>query len=188
MSTNTRTKTLIECALMIALSTLLGYIPLFEMPMGGAITLCSMAPLAVVSYRHGVKWGLGTAFAHGLLQMMLGFKNVLYATTLLAMTGVVLLDYLVAFGAMGLACVFAKPFANKSAGYAVGVVATGLLRLFCSFLSGILIWGGYAPEGTPVWVYSLQYNSSYMLPEIVITAIAAVAVMKVLDKRFPQAA
>lgn len=188
MSTNTKTRTLIECALMVALSTLLGYIPLFEMPMGGAITLCSMAPLAVASYRHGIKWGLGTAGVHGLLQMMLGFKNVLYATTLIAMIGCVLLDYIIAFGAMGLACVFAKPFANKSAGYAVGVVATGLLRLACSFLSGILIWGGYAPEDMPVWLYSLQYNASYMLPEILITAIATVAVMKVLDKRFPKVA
>jgi thiamine transporter len=185
MSTNTKTKTLIECALMVALSTLLGYIPLFEMPMGGAITLCSMAPLTVASFRHGVKWGVGTGLVHGLLQMLLGLDNVMYCPTLLTMIGCIMLDYILAFGAMGLAGMFAGGFSNKSAGYAVGVVVTGLIRLACSFVSGVLIWGEYAPEGMPVWLYSLQYNSSYMLPEIVITAVAAVAVMKVLDKRFP---
>jgi thiamine transporter len=177
---------MIECALMIALSTILGYIPLFEMPMGGAVTLCSMAPLVIISFRHGVKWGVGTAAVHGLLQMMLGIDNVLYCQTIFAMIICVLLDYLVAFAVMGLACLFTKPFANKSAGYALGVVATGLMRLFCSFLSGILIYREYAPEGTPVWLYSITYNGGYMLPEIAITVIAVLAIMRVMDRHTPK--
>ena len=47
-------------------------------------------------------------------------------------------------------------------------------RFLCSFASGILIWGEYAPEGQPVWLYSLTYNGGYMLPELIITVAAAV--------------
>lgn len=184
---NKNTRTLVECALMIAMATLLGYIPIFEMPMGGSVTLCSMAPLVVVSMRHGVKWGLFTGTVHGVLQMILGFKNVLYCTTALTMAGCILLDYILAFAAMGLSCVFAGRLKNRSAGVAAGAVATGLIRYLCSFLSGILIWGGYAPEDMPVWLYSLGYNGSYMIPEIIITAVAAVLVMRLADKRFPVA-
>ena len=59
---STKTKTLVECALMIALATILGYIPIFELPQGGSITACSMMPLVVASFRHGPKWGLFTGF------------------------------------------------------------------------------------------------------------------------------
>lgn len=179
-----RTRILVECALMIAIATVLGYIPLFEMPQGGSITLCSMVPLVVVSMRHGARWGVLTGCVHGLIQMMLGIKNVLYCTTFLSMAGCILLDYIAAFAVLGLTCVFASRISNRSAGIAAGTVITGLLRLFCSFLSGILIWGGYAPEGTPVWLYSLGYNSSFMIPEIILTAVASVIIMRIVDKRF----
>jgi len=186
MKTN-KTRTLVECALMIAIATVLSYIPLFQMPMGGDITLCSMAPLVIASLRHGVKWGVGTGLVHGFIQMMMGLQNVMYAQTFLAMAGVVLLDYLLAFAVMGLACVFAKGFSNRTAGYAAGTAIVGVLRFLCSFVSGILIWGAYAPEDTPVWIYSLIYNGSYMLPEMIIMTIAVVAVMRILEKK-PSAA
>lgn len=182
---STKTKTLVECALMIALATILGYIPIFELPQGGSITACSMMPLVVASFRHGPKWGLFTGFIFSLIQMLLGFENVLYCTTFGAMLLCILLDYVVAYTVMGLACVFGAPFKNTSVKTAVGTVVTGLLRYLCSFLSGILIWGGYAPEGMPVWLYSLTYNGSYMIPEIILTAVAAVIVMKVLDRQRP---
>jgi len=178
-----KTKILVECGLMISLATVLGYIPLFEMPMGGSITLCSMAPIVIISMWHGWKWGVLTGCVHGLIQMLLGFKNVLYCTTIWAMIGCILLDYVIAYTVMGASCLFAKGFKNRAAGAAVGATAAGLLRYFCSFLSGILIWGGYAPEGTPVWVYSLTYNGSFMLPELFITAVSVAIIMKLLEKR-----
>lgn len=180
-----KTKTLVECALMIALSTILSFITIYQLPQGGDITAVSMMPLVVASFRHGPKWGLFTGFVYGLIQMMLGFKNVMYCTTLGAMVLCVLLDYLLAYAVMGLSCVFGAPVKNRRAQVAVGTVAAGLLRYFCSFLSGMLIWGGYAWEGWPVWLYSLAYNGSYMIPEIILTAIAAVLVMRVMDRQAP---
>jgi thiamine transporter len=42
------------------------------------------------------------------------------------------------------------------------------------FLSGVLIFGSYAPEGQSAAVYSLIYNGSYMLPEMILTTLVAV--------------
>jgi thiamine transporter len=180
---------MVECALMIALTTVLSMYPIFSMPMGGSVTLASMAPLVIASLRHGPKWGLLTGFTHGLIQMILGFENVMYCPTLASQIGCILLDYIVAFSVMGLSCVFAGIIpgvkANSLGGYAVGTAVSGILRFGCSFLSGILIWGGYAPEDMPVWLYSLQYNGSYMLPETIITVVAVVALMKVIERYSP---
>lgn len=182
----TKTLTLVECALLVAMATALGLFPIFEMPMGGSVTLFSMAPLVIASVRHGTKWGLLTGFTHGLIQMIIGFKNVLYCTTVLAMAGCILLDYILAFSAMGLAYAIAGRFKNLLAGVIAATAATGFLRFICSFLSGILIWYGYAPEDQPVWLYSLTYNGSYMLPEILLTAAAVAILAKTLGSRlFP---
>lgn len=182
---NQKTKTLVECALMIALSTILSFITIYKLPQGGDITAVSMMPLVLASFRHGPKWGVFTGFVYGIIQMILGFKNIMYCTTLGAMVLCALLDYLAAYSVMGLACVFGQPFGNRDLRVAVGTVVTGLLRYLCSFLSGILLWGGYAPDTMPVWLYSLTYNGSYMIPEIILTAIAAVLVMRVMDKQVP---
>ena len=49
-------------------------------------------------------------------------------------------------------------------------------------------WGGYAPETMPVWIYSLGYNGSYMIPEIILTTLAATLLFPVLDKTLKPAA
>jgi thiamine transporter len=175
------TITLVECAMMIAMSTALSYLKIFELPQGGAVTCASMVPLVLVSYRHGLKWGILTAFTHSLLQMLIEF-NVPPAKTVGAFLAVIALDYVVAFTALGTAAFFGKPFKNRAVSVAVGTVAVAFIRFMCSFLSGILVWGSYAPEGTPVWLYSLTYNGSYMLPEILITAIVSVILIKALDR------
>ncbi|WP_101698257.1 energy-coupled thiamine transporter ThiT [Clostridium minihomine] len=175
------TVTLVECALMIALATVLSMLKIFELPQGGSITLASMVPLVLVSYRHGLKWGLGTAFVHSLLQMLLQFSAP-PAKTLGAFALVVLLDYVLAFTVLGSASFWGKLIRSRTASIAFGAGVAVFLRFICSFLSGILIWQEYAPEGTPVWLYSLVYNGSYMLPELIITSLATVALMKVLNR------
>lgn len=182
---NQKTHTLVECALMVALATILSFITVYKLPQGGDITAVSMMPLVLASFRHGPKWGLLTGFVFGLIQMMLGFENVMYCTTFGAMVLCVILDYLLAYSVMGLSCVFGKPIKRRGFSVAFGAAVTGLLRYLCSFLSGILIWQDYAPDTMPVWLYSLTYNGSYMIPEIILTTIAAVLVMKVLDKQVP---
>ena len=135
--TYSKTRTLVECALMIALGTVLANIKIFEMPNGGSITLLSMLPFILVSYRHGTKWGLFTGFVNSLLQMLLGFYAP-PAPGLLPLVGMILLDYVLAFTLLGLAGAIAKPFKNRLVGVAVGTAAVCGIRFLCSFLSGVL--------------------------------------------------
>ena len=147
--TYSKTRTLVECALMIALGTVLANIKIYSLPNGGSITLFSMLPFIMISFRHGVKWGLFTGFVNSLLQMLLGFYAP-PAPGLLPLVGMILLDY---------------------------------IRFMCSFLSGVLIWGNLS-DGLPAWTYSLTYNGSYMLPETIMTTIAAVLIYKAAPQLF----
>jgi len=184
MSKSTNVRTLVEGAMLIALATILSYIKLFELPYGGSITL-EMLPLVIMGLRNGTKWGCLTGFVHGLLQMIIGFSNVLYCATLLSQIGCILLDYLLAFTVLGLAPVFVGICGkNKKLGYVVGSVIAGLLRFACSFLSGWLLWGSYAPEGTGPVIYSLTYNGSYMIPDIIILAVVVAILAATAPKIF----
>ena len=117
-SSYTKTRIMVECALMIALGTILANIKIYELPNGGSITLFSMVPFILVSFRHGVKWGLFTGFVNSLLQMLLGFWAP-PTPTFIYFLGEILLDYLVAFMALGTAEFFARPFKNRTVGVAV---------------------------------------------------------------------
>ena len=180
---NNKLRILVECSLMVAIATVLGYIPLFRMPQGGTITLGNMIPLVLVSFRHGLSWGVLTGGSYGIINMLLDLKNIFYATTIWAMLGVIFLDYLLSYAIIGFACFLAKPIPKRGLGIAVGTMVTGLLRYFCIFISGILIWYPYAPEGTPVWIYSLIYNGSYMIPEIIMTTILTTLITQLLVPR-----
>ena len=182
--TYSKTRILVECALMIALGTVLANIKIFELPNGGAVTLFSMVPFILVSFRHGAKWGLFTGFVNSLLQMLLGFYAP-PAPGLLPLFGMIMLDYVLAFPLLGLACVFAKPFKNRLLGVAVGSAVVCLIRFLCSFLSGVLIWDNLS-DGLPAWTYSLGYDASYMLPETVLTVVAVVLLHKAAPKLFQQ--
>lgn len=167
---------MVEGAMMIALATILSYIKFVDLPYGGSITL-EMIPLVLMGLRRGTKWGFLTGFVHGILQMIIGFSNVLYCATLLAQIGCILLDYVLAFSVLGLAGVFARPFKNRKVGCMVGSAVVCFLRFVCSFLSGWLLWGSYAPEGQAAWLYSLGYNASYMIPDTIIVVVVIGALL-----------
>ena len=195
------THMLVEGALMIALSTVLSEIPFFKMPNGGDITLVSMLPIILMSFRNGPKWGLFTAFVHSLLQLMLGLNNVAYCKTLTAQIGCILLDYVLAFTVLGLASTLAKPFKNVYAKITMGTIGACVLRFLCSFLSGFLVWRDYKGafewlnsfswlawatetmgENALCWFYSFMYNAFYMIPETILTTIAIVLLYKAAPK------
>lgn len=178
---DSKTKIMVEGALMIALATVLGFIKLFELPQGGTISL-EMLPLLLMGLRRGTKWGLGTGFVHGFIQMVLGFSNVLYCATLASQLGCILLDYLVAYTVMGLAGAFALPFGRNSVGVGIGCVCSCALRFVCHFISGMWLWGAYAPADQPVWLYSFVYNGSYMLVDTVIVTVVLLLLRKAAPK------
>lgn len=198
---NSQTRTLVEGALMVALSTILSMIEIPLMQHGGSITLFSMVPIVIMSYRHGVKWGVLTAFVNSLIQLVQGLSNLAYCQTLGAQIGCVLLDYLVAFTVLGVASALEKPFKNRVVGVGVSSFVVCLLRYLCSVLSGYVVWKDYdyafswmseinfpGISGMSVnglcWVYSIVYNATYMIPETILTTVMVVILIKAAPQLF----
>lgn len=164
---------LVECALMVALAVVLDLLPLPKWPNGGSLSIASV-PLIFISYRHGLKWGLVASLAEAVIQLLTGWYAP-PAGTALAVFGCVMLDYILAFTVLGTAPVFARLLGKyKLAGYGCGAVIVNLLRYVCSFLSGVLLWGSYAPAGQSVWYYSLVYNGGYMIPNAIVAGVCIV--------------
>ncbi|MBE6541590.1 MAG: hypothetical protein E7672_04005, partial [Ruminococcaceae bacterium] len=138
---------LAEGAMMVALSFVLSFMTYSgSWLQGGSISL-EIIPILIMGLRNGPKWGVATGFVSGALQLMMGFSNVLYCPTLVTQIACVLLDYIVAFSVIGLVKPFVNLFGGKNKGVVLGVVAAGLLRFVCHYISGIWLWREYAPEG-----------------------------------------
>ena len=199
----TKINALVECAVMVALATILSFIKIMDLPYGGSITLCSMVPLIVVSYRRGTKWGIMAAFVFSLIQLLTGLSSIKGITGFFIVMGSILLDYVIAYTVLGLGGVFRNNVKNPAVSLGLGALLSCILRYFCSFLSGALLWNEYATDtlssmaekgltiagqilenfsGTALSVlYSLLYNGLYMIPEIILTV--AVCVILGLSKK-----
>ena len=184
MKTQT-TRRLVESALMIAVGTVLSVLKVDSLwAFGGGLTIGSMVPLVLISHRWGIKWGTFTAFVYSLLQLILGVDNTQYATSIGMAIAIILLDYVIAYTVIGLAAMFG----SSRPGIIGGVVVTLGIRFLCHFLSGWMIWDALFPNelGMTSAVYSLWYNGSYMLPEILITAVLACILVPWVQKTFPR--
>lgn len=169
-----------ESAIMLALATALSLIAFAPWPAGGSVTVFSMLPILIIAYRYGMKWGLLVGSVYGLIQMMLGMSALSYATNAWAAICIILFDYAVAFGVLGFGGLFRK-LNNQAIGFSLGVIVACVLRFLCHFLTGITVWADYADGIWPVVIYSLTYNGSYMLPELVITTVVGALLMSFLD-------
>ena len=174
----TKVQKLTECAIMIALATVLSLLKIWEMPLGGSVTLLSMLPICFISIRHGLGWGLGSAFVYAVLQLLLSIGEIVsWGLTPVILVGCFFLDYLVPFTLIGLAGVFRK---KGTAGMLFGIILALVLRFLSHFISGIVLWTnveqfelfGRSWENRP-YLYSALYNGLYMLPELVFTALGA---------------
>jgi len=157
------TRMMANASLCIALSFILSYIRLYEMPQGGSVTLASMAPIFLFAYAYGVAPGMMVGCAYGLLQFVQGgwFIHPMQF----------LLDYPLAFAMLGFGGVFRKlPGIWRMQ---LGILTAALLRFFCAFLTGGFFWGEGAGDQS-ILIYSAVYNGAYMIPE---TAICMLVMM-----------
>jgi thiamine transporter len=92
-----------------------------------------------------------------------------------------LLDYPLAFGVLGLAGLF-KPTVR---GAILGATVAVLARFFCHFLSGVVFFASYAPDGWNPFVYSAAYNAAYLVPSLGIAIVVVVVLLKALDAAQP---
>ncbi|MGE5630717.1 MAG: energy-coupled thiamine transporter ThiT [Caulobacteraceae bacterium] len=172
------TKMLAEAGAMIALAQGLSYVKIFEAPYGGSVTAGSMIPIILFSLRWGLKSGLIAGLVYGLLQFILG--GTIYSFNPVS----ILFDYLIAFAALGLAGMFKNSLKGVFAGTFLGVLG----RFICHVISGVVVWASYAPAGTSPLVYSVLYNGSYLLPELIITMVIVGVLYKPLISKVSQRA
>lgn len=176
---------LAESAIMLALSVVLNEFTPIKFPFGGSVTFFSQLPILVIGYRYGIKQGLFTGLAMGVIEMLFGLKNFSYVTGIKGYLILVLADYIIAFSVLGLGAMFKKKIKNQALSLASAGAVVSVLRFICHYISGVTIWSGYA-EDQPVWLYSLTYNGGYMLPELILTVVGALAVGSLLDLDSPK--
>ena len=210
----TKTKRLTESAMLIALAVVLeivGRTVIPPMPFGGQLTLVSMLPIVLISYRHGVRWGLTAGLGYAMVQMALGADTVSAAFqpgyfgdgTMIGRALIMcLFDYILAYSALGLGGCFRGKIQNKGIALMSGSLVALGMRYVCHIFSGYILFAGWAEwfftqEGFPAWgaalvgslspdmlgwVYSIVYNGMYMVPEMILTAVVAVLAAPVLTK------
>ena len=207
----TKTKRLTESAMLIAMGVVLelvGKMVIPEMPFGGQLTLASMLPIVLISYRHGVRWGLVSGFAYSLVQMALGARTVTaafqpgyFGDGVMILNALIMcaLDYVLAYTLLGLGGIFRNKAKNPGTGLMLGSLVALGGRYLAHILSGYILFAGWAEwfftqDGFPAWgaglvealsptmlgwVYSIVYNGMYMVPEMILTAVAAVLIARV---------
>lgn len=165
-----RLQLLMEIAMAVALSAVLHFVRLYQMPQGGTVSL-EMLPIFVIAFRRGLGAGVATGALFGLVDIVL--------EPIIAHPVQAVLDYPLAMGLVGTAGIFrpvwrrfwtagqqeggvSKVTLGLLLGITPGVVLGASLRFVSHFISGIVFFASYAPKGQPVWLYSLLYNGSYV--------------------------
>lgn len=164
----------------LALSFVLSKIEIFKMPQGGSITPASMLPIIFFCLCFGAKKGFVVTFAFSLTQLIDG--------TLVSFPQV-MMDYIVAFTAIGFSGIFAasqkkrNEFRNPLKRLKIipfwriglAVFTAFILRFISHLLAGVIFWSEYAGDQN-VWVYSATYNGTFLAVEAAITAVILIGV------------
>ena len=116
-----------------------------------------------------------------------------------AAIAILVIDYLIAYTVLGVGGIFRNRFKSKTAALCVGSVLALSLRYLAHIVSGAIFYGAWAEwffsqdgfysiggwilehisGGALALIYSVFYNGLYMIPEIIITAVAAVIVSRI---------
>lgn len=145
-------------SLCIAISFVLSYIRLYRFPQGGSITPASMLLMCVFAVMFGPTAGILAGFAFGMIRLIQDPFIIHWAQFFL--------DYPLSFGALGLAGLYRKNIA-------ISCLIGGFARFFVNFLSGVIFFGSYAPEGMNVMIYSLAVNGAVIGTDTLICAAVA---------------
>ena len=159
-----KTRIMTECAVAIALAVICSFIKVWEMPQGGSVAL-TMIPILIISYRRGLLAGSISGVLYGLISLL--FAGVVYHPMS------ILLDYVLAFGLIGVAGLFKRDWKGIVLGTIVGIS----FRFLSSLVSGAVLFASYAPEGQNPWIYSLVYQATYMVPELIICLVVMLLIL-----------
>lgn len=149
------TRMITHIGIALALSVILSFIKFAHLPFGGSTTLGSMVPIIFLALVYGPEVGFLSGFVYGLLNLIID-PYIVHPVQLL-------LDYPFAYMCLGLAGYF------RNQKYIAPIAAIGGRFIF-HFLSGVIFFASDAGS-QPVVLYSLVYNASYLVPELIITLV-----------------
>jgi thiamine transporter len=151
------TRLLAEIIVLVAVGGALSLIShfFFSLPQGGSINI-GMVPILWLALRRGPKIGIFAGTVFGIVDLAIE-PFVVHPIQLI-------LDYPLAFAALGLAGFFRKV-------PVIGVIVAVTGRFLCHFTSGVVYFADYAPEGMSPIVYSAIYNGVYIVPSILVCAV-----------------
>jgi len=129
---------------------------IYHFPQGGSVTLGAMIPLLLISFRYGAGVGALAGFIFGLINLLQD-PFILHPIQ-------VLFDYPLPFMAIGLAGIFQRKIFLSTLLAFCG-------RFLCHFISGVVFFASYAPEGMSPIIYSITANATYLVPELIITCL-----------------
>ena len=180
---NKKITILAECAVMIALAFVLSCAKLGKMPLGGSITVASMLPIMLISIKYGNAVGLGSAFVYSLTQTFqaLAEGDVFpYCETSATLVICVLFDYIFPFTLLGLAGAFMRLSKIKHTEIRayLGITSVVVIRFLSHFVTGVAIWGQWAPDGMGKYLYSFLYNGSFLSLDFLICIVVAVLMFR----------
>ena len=159
------TRILSEAVVLVALAGVLNFVKIYTLPQGGSITLGAMVPICWFALRRGVKWGVFAGVVFGFVVMLNPVDFYVVNPVQL------LLDYPIAFGALGLAGVFRN---HPLMGVGVGMLG----RFISHFVSGVVFFSMFAPAGMNLFLYSAIYNGSFLTGEFIITEVVMFLLVK----------
>lgn len=168
MNSSKTVRSLVESAMMVALAAVLSIFKLIEMPYGGSVIIASMLPMVILAYRNGIGWGLGSGLVYAAIQQLLGLNDLSYVTGWQSVVAVIMLDYIIAFTVVGFGGIFRKAAKSQRSSLIYGATLVSALRYICHVISGATVWAGLSIPSEAALIYSIGYNATYMLPEMII--------------------
>ena len=170
-----------ESAIMLALAFALSSAKLFEMPLGGSVTVASMLPIMLISFKWGNRAGLATAFLYSITQALqaLAEGNVFpYCEGIDTLIICIVFDYIFPFTILGLAGVFYGKLKNTNVDFVVGACFVVFLRFCSHFITGVYIWKQWAPDGMGKYLYSFLYNGGFLGVDFAILMVVLVLMLR----------
>lgn len=171
------TKMIVEAGIMIALAFVLSRIKVYQAPNGGSVTAGSMIPILLFAMRWGFVPGVVAGITFGTLKLIMGGWVFSPAQAIL--------EYPIAFGMLGLAGMLYKLNERKKGNYLFNTIFSVFLaitaRFICHLLAGVIFFAEYAGTQNP-WIYSAIYQSTYLIPEFIVSAILIAIIWRPLQQ------
>ena len=86
---------------------------------------------------------------------------------------------------LGLAGIFRKIkiTRNVEINVYIGIISVVILRFLCHFITGVAIWGQWAPDGMGKYLYSFLYNAGFLSVDFLICIICAILIFRKAELR-----